>query len=187
MASHVALLRGVNVGGRNRLSMADLRSVMEDLGHREVRTYIQSGNAVFGADGHSAVLARQLAQAVGERLGIRPHVVVLSRGELAAVVAANPFPDVADPKALHAGLRHDEPGEAARAVMESARGRAQERGSGEDVRLVGRTLYLHTPAGLGRSDLAAQLALAGGPLAAGEGTTLRNWATVTRLLAMCDE
>lgn len=186
MARHVALLRGINVGGRNRLAMADLRSVMEGLGHQDLATYIQSGNAVFSAEGDPAALGTELAQAIAGRLEVRPHVVVLTLEDLAGVVAANPFPEVTDPKALHAGLRHDDPGDRARGVVEAARARADERGEGEDAQLVGRTLYLRTPAGLGRSDLAAQLGRAGGPLAASEATTLRNWATVTRLLAMCE-
>jgi uncharacterized protein (DUF1697 family) len=91
MPTHVALLRGINVGGRNKVAMAALREVVQGLGHTEVATYIQSGNVVFTSEqGDTARLADALEAAIGERLGVRPKVVVLTRGELAQVVADNP-------------------------------------------------------------------------------------------------
>ena len=71
MASHVALLRGINVGGRNKVPMADLREVVTSLGHTGVTTYIQSGNVLFStADTDTAKLAAALESAIGERFGI---------------------------------------------------------------------------------------------------------------------
>ncbi len=76
MPTHVALLRGINVGGRNRVAMADLREVVSSLGHAGVATYIQSGNVLFSSDqADTARLAADLEQAIAGRLGVQPGVV----------------------------------------------------------------------------------------------------------------
>jgi uncharacterized protein (DUF1697 family) len=179
--SHLALLRGINVGGRNRVAMAELRRVVAALGHTDVATYIQSGNVVFtSADPDAAAVAAALERAVADDLGVPAAVVVLDRAELAAVVAGNPFPGEPDPKRLHvvftaAGLDAD-----AVAAVATEEERARERGGRDEVRVRGRVLYLRTPDGLGRSELATRLAR---PAAGVRGTT-RNWATVAALLAM---
>ncbi|MFZ0119989.1 MAG: DUF1697 domain-containing protein [Pseudonocardiaceae bacterium] len=147
MPTHVALLRGINVGGRNRVAMADLRALVTSLTHTDVATYIQNGNVVFtSTQTDTTAIAAALEHAIAESLSVRPTVVVLSRDTLSRVVADNPYPD--------------------------------------ETTVLGHTLYLHTPDGLGRSELAAQLARSGGPLAAAGSATVRNWATVTKLLAM---
>jgi uncharacterized protein (DUF1697 family) len=182
--THVALLRGINVGGRNRVAMAALRGVVEGLGHTEVATYIQSGNVVFTSeDTDTGALAGALERAIGEQLGVRPRVVVLTCAELARVVADNPFPDEDNPRNLHAVFRNVplDPGELA--AVAAAERRARERGGRDRARVVGTTLYLHTPDGFGRSELATELTRAGGDRQDG---TARNWATVRKLLAMCD-
>src|SRR5262245_32024671 len=103
MPTHVALLRGINVGGHNKVAMAELRKVVASLGHTEVATYIQSGNVVFTtAETDTAALAAAMERAIAEALGVRPRVVVLSREELARVVDDNPYPDEPNPKAVHA-------------------------------------------------------------------------------------
>jgi uncharacterized protein (DUF1697 family) len=116
---------------------------------------------------------------------VRSSVVVLSRAELAKVVADNPFPDVADPKRLHAIFRGDELGAQEAAAVAAAERRARDKGGRDQATAIGRTVYLRTPDGLGRSELAARLARAV-PAAPDRGGTARNWATVTRLLAMLD-
>jgi uncharacterized protein (DUF1697 family) len=184
MPTHVALLRGINLAGRNRVAMADLREVVTSLGHTEVATYIQSGNVVFTATRDDpAGLAADLERAIATRLGVSPRVVVLSRDDLAGVVRANPYPDEPNPRALHAVFLTAAPGpELVRAVDAAVR-RAAANGSRDTARVVGRTLFLHTPDGFGRSELAATLvARTDRPEATG---TARNWATVTRLLGMC--
>ena len=98
MPTHIALLRGINVGGRNRVAMAGLREVVTSLGHTDVATYIQSGNVVFTSkEADTRVLAAALERAVAEALGVRPRVVVLSRNELSQVIADNPYPDETNP------------------------------------------------------------------------------------------
>ena len=181
MARFVALLRGINVGGRNKVAMADLRQIAESLGHTEVVTYIQSGNMVFTSPGTSASgLADALEEAIAARLDVQPAVVVLSRAELAQVMRDNPFPDETAPKCLHAVFRREEMSPEAIAAVAAAQERARAKGSRDEAVVVGRTLFLRTPDGLGRSELAAQLARSGAQAAG----TARNWATVTRLLAM---
>jgi uncharacterized protein (DUF1697 family) len=186
--THVALLRAVNVGGRNRVPMADLRAIVTSLGHGDVATHVQSGNVVLRSaeDADPEVLATQLEQALADGIEVRTDVVVLTRDELAGVVAANPFPEEGDPKKLHVLFQRGSI-EGAEDALADAVARARAKGSRDDVRVVDGVLYLHTPDGLGRSELAGQLArravaaLLGGP------GTMRNWATVTRLLAMLDE
>lgn len=183
MARYVALLRGINVGGRNKVAMADLRQVAVSLGHTEVATYIQSGNMVFTSpDTSVSGLADALEEAIAARLGVQPAAVVLSRAELVQVMRDNPFPDETAPKCLHAVFRREEMSPEAIAAVAAAQQRARAKGSRDEAVVVGRTLFLRTPDGLGRSELAAQLARSGAQAAG----TARNWATVTRLLAMLE-
>jgi uncharacterized protein (DUF1697 family) len=186
MPTHVALLRGINVGGRNKVAMADLRKVVESLGHGDVATYIQSGNVIFTSeDTDTAAIAAELGRALEETLGVRSGVVVLSRAELAKVIADNPFLDEANPKLIHAIFRGTQVGAAEAATVAAAERRAKDKGGRDQVTIVGRTVYLRTPDGFGRSELAVQLARRD-PAAEDQGGTARNWATVTRLLAMLD-
>jgi uncharacterized protein (DUF1697 family) len=180
----VALLRGINVGGKNKVPMTDLRELMTSLGHADVKTYIQSGNVVFTSDDtDTAKLAEVLDEKVTERFGVPGHVVVVARDELAQVIADNPYPDEPDPKALHAVFRKSDLTADDLARVGTARQRAAAKDCQDEVTVVGRTLFLHTPDGLGRSELAAQLSRTSSMKAG----TARNWATVTKLMAMLDE
>ena len=100
--TYVALLRGVNVGGARRVAMADLRELVESLGHQRVRTYIQSGNVIFSTDGDGVALdetalALGIRRRIGDRLGLDVDVMVRSRRDLEAILGGVPFTD-ADPK-----------------------------------------------------------------------------------------
>lgn len=188
MATHVALLRGINVGGTSKLAMSDLRGVVASLGHTDIATYIQSGNVVFATQDNDAgtlALAAGLERSIAETLGLHPRVVVLSCDELAQVVRGNPYPNESNPRLLHAVFlgRDPEPDLADRVA--AAERQAAAKGSRDSARVVGRTLFLHTPDGFGRSELAALLARNGGPMAVSSGGTARNWATVTKLLTLC--
>jgi uncharacterized protein (DUF1697 family) len=186
MLTHVALLRGINVGGRNKVAMADLRKVVESLGHGNVATYIQSGNVVFTSNHtDTAAIAAELERALEKTLGRRSRVVVLSRAELAKVIADNPFPDEADPRRVHAVFRGAEVSAEEAAAVAAAERRASDKGVRDRAKVVGRTVYLHTPDGFGVSELAAQLTRIN-PAAQDRGGTARNWATVTKLQAMLD-
>jgi uncharacterized protein (DUF1697 family) len=184
--THLALLRGVNVGGRNKLPMADLRDAVTGLGHGDVATYIQSGNVVFTAGdarADPAAVASALERAVADRSGIHADVVVVTRDELAAVVEGNPYPDETDPTHLHVVFGREPLDPAAADDVAAAVRRARDKGSRDEATVAGSVVYLRTPDGLGRSELAAQLARRPATSTA----TTRNWATVTRLLAMLDD
>lgn len=188
MPSHVALLRGINVGGHRRVPMPALRDVVIALGHADVSTYIQSGNVLFTPAGTATAttLATQLEQAIEEAFGFRPRVAVVSNRGLASTVERNPYPHEENPKHVHAVFFSDKPGPELRAFVTQAVNAAREKGSGDDASVVGDVLYLHTPGGLGRSELDVQLGKTHGPLHAKGSGTARNWATVTKLLALCD-
>jgi uncharacterized protein (DUF1697 family) len=185
--THVALLRGINVGGRNRVAMVALREVVEGLGHTGVATYIQSGNVVFtSAEADPAALAAALEGAIADQLDVRPKVVVLSCEQLAQVVAEYPFPEEDNPRLVHALFWNGPLGPEELAAVAAAQEQARKAGSRDEARVVGTTLYLHTPDGYGRSELAVRLARIGGGRAGAMAATARNWATVQRLLAMCE-
>jgi uncharacterized protein (DUF1697 family) len=187
MATHVALLRGINLGSSNRVAMADLRSLVAGLGHGDVSTYIQSGNVLFTAadDADCAHTGRAMSEAISATLGVTAPVVVLTRAQLAGILAANPHPEEPDPKRLHAVVLSEPPGPELTAKLEKATAQAAAKGDPSTVTAVGRTLYLHTPAGYGRSDLAAAvLRIVSSPTAGLTGTA-RNWATMTKLLELC--
>jgi uncharacterized protein (DUF1697 family) len=187
MATHVALLRGINLGGKNKVAMADLRTLVAGLGHADVSTYIQSGNVLFsaapGAD--CAGTAQAMSEAIAATLGVTAPVVVITRDELAEIHAASPFPGEPDPKRVHAVVLSQPPGPELAAKLEKAVAQASAKADPSAVAAVGRTLYLHTPAGYGRSDLAAAvLRIVSSPKAGLTGTA-RNWATMTKLLDLC--
>ena len=191
MASHVALLRGINVGGRNKVPMTDLREVVTSLGHTGVTTYIQSGNVLFStADTDTAELAAELESAIGERFGIWASVVVLSRDQLAEVLAGNPYPDEPNPKLVHVVFLNAEPPEDLLARLAAAESAAAAKSSRDTVRAVGHALFLHTPDGYGNSDLAqAVFRIVSAPVKQKKqdlAATARNWATATKLLSLCE-
>jgi uncharacterized protein (DUF1697 family) len=192
MASHVALLRGINVGGRNKVPMTDLREVVTSLGHTGVTTYIQSGNVLFStADTDSAKVAAALESAIGERFGIWISVVVLSREELAQVLASNPYPDELNPKLMHVVFLNAEPPKDLLDRIAAAESAAAAKGSRDTVQAAGHVLFLHTPDGFGTSELAQAVLRIISPPAKQKkqalAATARNWATATKLLSLCEK
>ena len=189
MRTHVALLRGINVLGRNKVSMAELRQVVASLGYGDVASYIQSGNVVFAAarsDANSTALADDLEIAIADQLAVRPVVVVFARRELTQVVRDNPFRDEDDHRRLHAVFLREAPGPDGVASVEAAVERARSKESRDDARVIGRTLYLWTPDGFARSILRSELSRDGqhrSPMQAG---TARNWRTVNTLVSLLE-
>jgi len=189
MASHVALLRGINVGGRNKVPMAELREVVTLLGHTGVTTYIQSGNVLFTTpETDTAKLAADLEAAITGAFGLWSSVVVLSRDELARILDRNPYPEAPNPKLVHVVfLRGELPGDLFDRIK-AAEGAAAAKGSRDIVTAIGPALYLHTPDGYGTSELAQVLfRIIGTPGNKGITATARNWATSTKLLCLCEE
>ena len=192
MASHVALLRGINVGGRNKVPMAELREVAAALGHTEVATYIQSGNVLFStAETDNAKLAAALESAIEDRFGLWSPVVVLSRDELAEVLSANPYADEPNPRLVHVVFLNADPPPDLSDRIAAVVSAAAAKGSRDTVQASGRALYVHTPDGFGRSELAQNLFKLVTPPARQKkpslAATARNWATATRLLSLCEE
>ncbi|TJY58893.1 DUF1697 domain-containing protein [Sinimarinibacterium sp. CAU 1509] len=176
MKTFVALLRGINVGGRNMLPMSELSEILHDLGCRDVKTYIQSGNAVFRCDKASGRIAADIAAAIGKRRGFEPHVLVLDKSRFADAIKLNPFgPQAPDAKALHLGFLDAVP------ATPDLKGLEALKASTEQFSLVGQVFYLLAPEGVGRSKLAARSEkLLGCPM------TDRNWKTVTTLMSMLE-
>ncbi|MET9404468.1 DUF1697 domain-containing protein [Streptomyces sp. NPDC002935] len=173
--TYAALLRGINVGGAKKVPMAELRTLMEGLGYGDVRTYLQSGNAVFSSGrGDEESLAEGLSEAIEKHFGFGVGVLVRDHGYLKAVREACPFPAAElEAKQLHITY-FSEPVDAGRfASVEPAAFLP------EEFRLGDRVLYLYAPDGLGRSKLAE--ALAKPRLLKGVLATSRNWNTVVKL------
>ncbi len=185
MATHVALLRGINVGGRNKVAMPALHEVVASLGHAGVSTYIQSGNVLFSTPrAGTAELADALEAAIHGEFGVAVPVVVLSRDELAAILDGNPYRDQPDPRRVHVVFLDAEPARDLLDRIDAARDAAAASGSRDTATVAGRALYLHTPDGFGTSELAQRLLRV---LDKPGRATARNWATATKLLALCDE
>jgi uncharacterized protein (DUF1697 family) len=184
MTRFVVLLRAVNVGGNNRLPMADLRATLEAGGLADVRTYIQSGNVVVSAPAHDPeAVAAHVRALIASHFHLDVPAVALTAAELEAIVASTPFPDEEDPKKVHAIVLPYAPTEAMTHAIAHRQAAAAEAGSRDIVTVVGRVAYLHTPDGFGTSELARKLTSgSAAPLVDG---TARNWATMTTLLEMC--
>lgn len=173
----IVLLRGINLGPKRRVPMADLRALFAGAGFDDVRTYVQSGNVVLSADASPEELERRSEQLISERFGFDVPVIVRTRDELAAVVGRDPLGDVAsDPKRYQVSFLAAELDEG---IVEQLAGVAAR---GERLVAHGRELYAWHPEGVARSKLWAKLA--GAEL--GTKATARNWATVTTLLEMAD-
>lgn len=177
MKTHIALFRGINVGGKSVLPMKELVAILEDLGCRNARTYIQSGNAVFESEEDAPRLAQGIGAEISKRRGFEPRVLLLELADIERAIAENPFPDAeADPRSLHIGFLAavpDAPDLAALVSLEK---------ESERFRLIDRRFYLHAPEGVGRSALAANAEkLLGVPM------TDRNWRTVVKVRDMAQE
>jgi uncharacterized protein (DUF1697 family) len=175
MARLAVLLRGVNVGGNNRLPMAELRSALAGAGFTEVASYLQSGNVVLSGDRTADSVARRCEGVIRERFGLDVRAVVRTREELAAVVGADPIPGAsADPRRYQVTFLEvaPDPGILARLAEVAT--------PMERFAVIGREIYAWHPEGVARSRLATLLAGRAFKVAA----TARNWTTVTALLSL---
>jgi uncharacterized protein (DUF1697 family) len=173
----ILLLRGVNVGGRNRVAMAELSRLLDGAGMEDVRTYLQSGNVVLQSNASADALAAGCRRVIAETFGLELAVIVRGRDEFAEIVRRNPLAEVAlDPKRYQVSFLERELDE--QTLRELAALAAGE----ERLVAIGRELYAWHPDGLARSRLATRLA--GRQL--GVEATARNWRTVTALLELAD-
>jgi uncharacterized protein (DUF1697 family) len=178
MKIYVALFRGINVGGKNILPMKELASVLGDLGAQNIKTYIQSGNAVFVSPEKDTLrLANSISREIKKRRGFEPHVLLLGLEDIERATRKNPFPEATtDPKALHAGFLASAPEKPNLKALESLKS------ASERFQLIDKVFYLYAPDGIGRSKLAANVErLLGVPM------TDRNWRTVCKIREMAQE
>jgi uncharacterized protein (DUF1697 family) len=178
MPTQVALLRGINLGARNRVPMGELREHLSSLGYGDVRTLLQSGNVVLDADVPPERLAADLESALAERFGVRSPVVVRTRAQLARVVALDPLRAVVENDKLYqVSFLSAEPPRAAVEWLAAA--------DVEPERFVhaGREIYAWHPNGIHASPLARLLS----DKRLGVTATARNWSTTVKLLELAGE
>ena len=171
----VALLRAVNLGARNKVPMAELRTQLEAAGYGSVRTYIASGNVILDAPGSRAAVARGLEQHIADEFGVDTTAIIRKPDELAAVVEAHPFG--ADTSLSHVVFLARKPGAAAAKRLAAADH------SPDQAVLVGMDVYLHYPAGVQGSRLSAARLERLLEVRA----THRNWRTVAKLAELASE
>ena len=174
MAPQIALLRGINLGSRNRVPMPELREYLTQLGYGGVRTVVQSGNIVLESGTRSKRLAEDLQAAIAARFGVDTPVVVRTARELEEVVEANPFPEaVDDPKRYQVTfLERRAPAAEARALSDADV-------APERLHVAGREIYVWHVDGIQRSPAAKLLDKHLSGVA-----TARNWNTVLKLLEL---
>lgn len=176
----IAMLRGVNVGGSQKIKMDVLKTVCTSLGLRDVKTYIQSGNIIFDEGGADPkTLARRLEDAIESSFGFRPAVILRTASELRKVIAKNPFAGRAgiDPSKLLILFTASAPTGMARDQVLAMPCHP------EEIKINGRELYVYYPNGMARPKI---------PLARIEKTlqcasTGRNLNTVSKLMALAEE
>lgn len=176
----ISMLRGVNVGGHNKIKMEALREVYTSMGLQDVRSYIQSGNLIFRTNERDLnLLAKEIRAGIEKSSGIHCEVVLRSAGELRDAIARNPFGKrrEIEPRKLLVSFLASEPGAEARAAL------AKLKTEPEELRLDGREMYIYFPNGMARPKMS---------WAAVERTlktpfTGRNWNSVTKLCKMAEE
>jgi uncharacterized protein (DUF1697 family) len=170
----VALLRGVNVGGRTMIPMPSLKASLEDLGHENVVTYIQSGNVVF--ESRVKDPAREIEERIAEDFGASVTVVLRTPAELKKVVKANPFPQVKEGKKLHVVFLREKPTKKAADALDP------DRSPPDELVLKGREVYVHYPHGQAKTKLTNDWI----ERTLGVRGTARNWNTVLKLVELTD-
>ncbi len=174
--TYVALLRGVNVGGKNKLPMKDLVALCGEIGCRDVRAYIQSGNVIFSADAAvESSLPVTISERIADRFGLRVPVVLRSADDMAEIVRGNPFLEAgASKETLHVLFLADRP------PASTVENLDPDRSLPDQFVVRGREVYLRLTSGVAGTKLStgyfdAKLATT---------STARNWRTVTALLAL---
>lgn len=174
MATCIALLRGINVGKAKRIAMADLRSLVEGLGHENARTLLNSGNVVFEAQRpNTAKIAKDLEAAIVKKCGFSAAVMVVTAADLDAIIDANPAKKVEDESKFLVAFVQDA------TVLDKVRPLAKQTWAPETLTVGAKAAYLFCANGINVSKLVPAVTKA-----SGEAITARNWATVLKLKAM---
>jgi len=160
------------------LPMKDFVALLESLGSHSVKTYIQSGNAVFrNKEKNASTLATGIRAKIKEGFGFEPHVLLLDLTGMEKAIASNPFPEAeADPKSLHLFFLDSAPKSPDLKTLENIQ-RDNER-----FKLIDNVFYLHAPDGIGKSKLAARA-----EKSLGVAATARNWRSVCEIMAMAKQ
>ena len=176
----ISMLRGINVGGHNKVDMAALRALYKSLKFEEPRTYVQSGNVIFRTkEKISSALAKKIQTAIEHKFGCHPEVILRTSEELRKTIAATPFPATRglEPGKVLVTFLAADPGPDANAAL------LKLKSNPEELHLKGRELYIYFPNGAGKSRLPwSSIA----KLLKTEGTA-RNWNSVVRILEIADE
>ena len=178
MNTFIALFRGINVGGNNSLPMKELVVILDEAGARKIKTYIQSGNAVFESEEKNlAQLSKKLAAEIKKRHGFEPYIHIIEFEALKKAIEENPFPEAeSDPSSLHLGFLVTKPKSPDLEKLSCLKKES------ERFHLSDGVFYLHAPEGVGRSKLAASSEkLIGVPM------TDRNWRTVCKIRELAGE
>lgn len=174
MKTWIALFRGINMIGRHRVPMKELVLLLEGLGAHEVKTYHQSGNAVFRYEGKDAVwLSARIGASIRDQYGFEPRVIMLEKVELERIIANNPYPEAVSEPELCVFFLSDVPDHPDLGAMEVVK--IEE----ERFELCHKVLYLHTPEGTYRSKVAGRV-----ERSLGVPATARTWRTVERIAEM---
>lgn len=175
MTTYIALFRGINIGGRHKLPMKELRAILEKLGLQKVETYIQSGNVIFEyGDDDLEALAKRISDNIDRTHGFSPRVFILSLKQLQKVIDANPFPEAeAQPRFLHVLLLNAIPETPDLQTLREISTDSERFELKEDA------FYLHAPEGVGRSRLASRAERLLGVPATG-----RNWRSLTKIMEL---
>jgi uncharacterized protein (DUF1697 family) len=174
MTRYVALLRGINVGGANKISMPQLRAMAENLGYQSVSTYINSGNLLFTSSQGGGGLAEEIQQAITAEFGRPIEVTVRSLDQLRRILAANPYPEGNPSQVTVAFLTKPAAANAREKVATLA-------GDHEPFTFAGTEIYVNYTHGLGNSKLAERFSGA-----VGVSATVRNIRTVGKIMALLD-
>ena len=177
MTVYIALLRGINVGGKNMIKMAELKRMFQNIGLGRVQTYIQSGNVLFESDAEEEPLRRRIEQEIEATFGFSVTVILRTSGELEQIIEQCPFTEeavteaaaTAQGESLYVSLMPEAPSPEA---VEKLRAFKSDR---EEYRVIGREVYLLFRDSIRNSKLASSLPKLNVP------GTVRNWRTISKL------
>lgn len=174
---YIGLLRAVNVGGKNKIKMVDLRAALEAIDLQQVSTYIQSGNIIFDSDDAEDTLHQRIESHIEQRFGFHIDVILRTVSDFERMIVNCPFlqnleSTLSNPTDLYVALLNEPLNHEAVATL------ARYASADEQYRVVGRDIYLLLKHGMGQSKLGPQIQKLGAP------ATLRNWKTILKLHAM---
>ena len=172
MARLVVLLRAINVGGTSKIAMADLRTLLDELGYEDVTTVLQTGNIVLSSPKSAEDTGAEIEKAVADELGVTSRVLVRTRRQFLSVVERNPFPEaVSDGKKLHVAFLAGKPD------AEELKKIDRDALLPERFEVIGKEIYFHLPNGMGRTKIFGKIT----DKRLGTASTLRNWNTVMKV------